>query len=53
LGCRHEQPYARAFAEPAGEREPVWEEQKRRCPGFAGHEKKTDRVIPVVLLTRR
>jgi deazaflavin-dependent oxidoreductase (nitroreductase family) len=35
------------------EREPVWEEQKRRYPGFAGYEKKTDRVIPVVLLTRR
>lgn len=35
------------------EREPVWEEQKRRYPGFAEYEKKTDRVIPVVLLTRR
>lgn len=34
------------------EREPVWEEQKRRYPGFADYEKKTDRVIPVVLLTR-
>ena len=37
----------------AEEREPVWQEQKRRYPGFAGYEKKTDRVIPVVLLTRR
>ena len=35
------------------EREPVWEEQKRRYPGFADYEKKTDRVIPVVLLARR
>ena len=35
------------------ERSPVWEEQKRRYPGFAGYEKKTDRVIPVMLLTRR
>lgn len=30
----------------------MWEEQKRRYPGFADYEKKTDRVIPVVLLTR-
>jgi len=35
------------------ERQPVWEEQKRRYPGFAEYEQKTDRVIPVVLLTRR
>ena len=35
------------------EREPVWAEQKRRYPGFAEYEQKTDRVIPVVLLTRR
>jgi deazaflavin-dependent oxidoreductase (nitroreductase family) len=35
------------------ERAPVWEEQKRRYPGFAGYEKKTARVIPVMLLTRR
>ena len=34
------------------EREPVWEEQKRLYPGFADYEKKDDRVIPVVLLTR-
>jgi deazaflavin-dependent oxidoreductase (nitroreductase family) len=32
------------------EREPIWEEQKRRYPGFADYEEKTDRVIPVVLL---
>lgn len=38
---------------PADEREPVWEEQKRRYPGFAEYEQKTDRVIPVLLLTRR
>ncbi len=35
------------------EREPVWAEQKRRYPGFADYERKTDRVIPVLLLTRR
>lgn len=35
------------------ERAPIWEEQKRRYPGFAEYEKATDRVIPVVLLTRR
>ena len=36
-----------------GEREPIWEEQKSRYPGFADYEKKTDRVIPVVILDRR
>jgi len=35
------------------DREPVWEEQKRRYPGFAEYEQKTDRVIPIVLLSRR
>ncbi len=35
------------------ERAPVWAEQKRRYPGFADYETKTDRVIPVMLLTRR
>lgn len=35
------------------EREPVWQQQKRAFPGFADYEEKTDRVIPVVLLTRR
>ena len=38
---------------PPEERAPVWEEQKRRYPGFAEYEQKTDRVIPVVLLTKR
>jgi deazaflavin-dependent oxidoreductase (nitroreductase family) len=44
---------ARARVLGSREREPVWEEQKRRYPGFADYERKTDRVIPVVLLTRR
>ena len=35
------------------EREPVWEAQKQQYPGFADYEQKTDRVIPVMLLTRR
>lgn len=35
------------------EREPIWEEQKARYPGFADYERKTDRVIPVVMLERR
>lgn len=35
------------------EREPVWEQQKQQYPGFADYEQKTDRVIPVLLLTRR
>ena len=37
----------------AEEREPVWEAQKVRYPGFADYETKTDRVIPVVMLARR
>jgi deazaflavin-dependent oxidoreductase (nitroreductase family) len=37
----------------ADEREPIWQEQKRRYPGFADYERKTDRVIPVVMLERR
>jgi deazaflavin-dependent oxidoreductase (nitroreductase family) len=37
----------------AKEREPIWEEQKARYPGFADYETKTDRVIPVVMLIRR
>ena len=37
----------------ADEREPIWEEQKARYPGFADYEAKTDRVIPVVMLDRR
>jgi deazaflavin-dependent oxidoreductase (nitroreductase family) len=38
---------------PPAEREPIWETQKERYPGFAGYEAKTDRVIPVLLLERR
>lgn len=35
------------------ERATIWEEQKARYPGFADYESKTDRVIPVVLLSPR
>lgn len=35
------------------EREPVWQQQKEQYSGFADYEQKTDRVIPVVLLTPR
>lgn len=35
------------------ERKPIWEEQKKRYPGFADYERKTERVIPVVLLEPR
>lgn len=35
------------------ERSTIWEEQKRRYPGFAEYETQTTRTIPVVLLTRR
>lgn len=34
------------------ERERVWEEQKKRYPGFADYEKATTRQIPVVILER-
>lgn len=34
-------------------REPIWQEQKARYPGFAEYEAKTERVIPVVMLDRR
>jgi deazaflavin-dependent oxidoreductase (nitroreductase family) len=34
------------------ERERIWEEQKRRNPGFAAYERKTSRIIPVVVLER-
>ncbi len=37
----------------AEEREPIWQEQKKRYPGFAEYEQKTARVIPVVMLDRR
>jgi deazaflavin-dependent oxidoreductase (nitroreductase family) len=38
-------------AEPE-ERDRIWEEQKRRNPGFADYEGKTSRRIPVVILER-
>jgi deazaflavin-dependent oxidoreductase (nitroreductase family) len=34
------------------ERDRIWEEQKRRNPGFAEYEIKTTRQIPVVILKR-
>ena len=37
----------------AEERQPIWEKQKARYPGFADYEAKTDRVIPIVMLDRR
>jgi deazaflavin-dependent oxidoreductase (nitroreductase family) len=41
---------ARARRLTGDERTPVWEEQKRRNPGFAEYEQKTSREIPVILL---
>ncbi|MEO7351220.1 MAG: nitroreductase family deazaflavin-dependent oxidoreductase [Marmoricola sp.] len=35
------------------ERQPIWQEQKDKYPGFAEYESKTSRVIPVVMLERR
>ena len=35
---------------PRDERDPIWETQKERYPGFAEYEAKTSRVIPVLLL---
>jgi deazaflavin-dependent oxidoreductase (nitroreductase family) len=35
------------------EREPIWEKQKQDYPGFADYERKTSRVIPVILLEPR
>lgn len=34
----------------ADERDRIWEEQKRRAPGFAEYERRTSREIPVVVL---
>ncbi|HEX9123177.1 MAG TPA: nitroreductase family deazaflavin-dependent oxidoreductase [Actinomycetota bacterium] len=34
------------------ERDRIWEEQKRRNPGFSEYEQKTSRRIPVVVLER-
>jgi deazaflavin-dependent oxidoreductase (nitroreductase family) len=33
------------------EREPIWAKQKQDYPAFAGYEAKTDRQIPVVILS--
>jgi deazaflavin-dependent oxidoreductase (nitroreductase family) len=52
-GERIETVPVRARDLPADEREPVWETQKERYPGFADYEAKTDRTIPVLLLERR
>ncbi|MFJ8924292.1 nitroreductase family deazaflavin-dependent oxidoreductase [Streptomyces sp. NPDC102415] len=35
------------------EREPIWDTQKQRYPGFADYETKTERTIPVILLDPR
>ena len=35
------------------EREAIWTRQKQAAPGFADYEKKTTRVIPVVILEPR
>jgi deazaflavin-dependent oxidoreductase (nitroreductase family) len=43
---------ARARRLDGDERAPVWEEQKRRNPGFAEYERKTTREIPVIVLER-
>lgn len=48
-----EQVAVRARDLPADERAPIWEKQKQDHPGFADHESKTSRTIPVVLLERR
>ena len=42
----------RARVAESEERERIWEEHKRRTPGFADYEHKTSRVIPVVILER-
>jgi deazaflavin-dependent oxidoreductase (nitroreductase family) len=42
----------RARVAESEERERIWEEQKRRNPGFADYEGKTTRLIPVVILER-
>ena len=35
-----------------GERERIWSAQKELMPGFADYESKTERQIPVIVLTR-
>lgn len=42
---------ARARVLPSDERAPVWERIKERYPNFAGYEKKTEREIPVIVLS--
>jgi deazaflavin-dependent oxidoreductase (nitroreductase family) len=37
----------------AEERDPIWARQKAAYPGFAEYEEKTDRTIPVIILSRR
>lgn len=43
----------RAEELPRAERDAKYAEQAARFPGFADYEKQTDRVIPVLALTRR
>lgn len=40
----------RARVAASNEREPFWERQKERWPGFADYERSTTRQIPVVIL---
>lgn len=49
VGSRHFS--ARARVLPSDERAPVWASIKERYPNFVGYEKKTEREIPVVLLS--
>ena len=44
---------ARARVLDRDERDPIWELQKQRFPGFADYEARTSRAIPVVLLEPR
>jgi deazaflavin-dependent oxidoreductase (nitroreductase family) len=43
---------ARARLALGEERASIWQEQKRRNPGFADYERKTSREIPVIVLER-
>lgn len=43
---------ARARLARGEERASIWQEQKRRNPGFADYERKTSREIPVIVLER-
>jgi deazaflavin-dependent oxidoreductase (nitroreductase family) len=42
----------RAHLAKGAERDPIWEEQKRRNPAFAQYERRTTREIPVIVLER-